>query len=87
MGLGPSVSHWAGLTWSPDLHMATGQGCQGWTKWDSLSSSPPGTRERAQQQKKHSSFEEELSEVAGNNGDKARQDGQWRSAGWKWGGP
>ncbi|KAM6171532.1 chromogranin-A [Erethizon dorsatum] len=33
-----------------------------------------GTKERAQLQKKHSSFEEELSEVVGNHSDKARQE-------------
>ncbi|EHB03639.1 Chromogranin-A [Heterocephalus glaber] len=32
-----------------------------------------GTKERAQQQKKHSSFEEELSEVVGNHSDKAKR--------------
>ncbi|XP_012371041.1 chromogranin-A isoform X2 [Octodon degus] len=34
-----------------------------------------GTKERAQQQRKHSSFEEELSEVVGTRSDKAGQEG------------
>lgn len=76
-----SASRWAGLErdapsaqmskWRPSLSQ-TDVPTQ--TKWDFFL--PPGAKERARQQKKHGSFEDELSEILGQQKDQAALKGQ-----------